>query len=206
MYHGPTMRAVLLILDAWVDRGVEPPPSNYPRMEDGTLVSVDRAREGFPAIPRVTFPAAANDADVLDFGPGFNSQGGRLTRFPPLVRATYKVLVPRTDRDGQDVAGIRPMEIRVPLGTHTGWNLRAAGSRAPDLCGLSGSFIPFARTAEARRKTGDPRLSLEERYYDHEGYVEAVKRAAQALHAERFLVQEDVDRFVREAAESTVLR
>ena len=41
MYHGPTMRAVLMALDAWADRGVEPPKSNYPRVEDGTLVSVD---------------------------------------------------------------------------------------------------------------------------------------------------------------------
>ena len=206
MYHGPTMRAVLLALDAWADRGVAPPKSNYPRIEDGTLVSVDRARDSFPAIPDVAFPASANDAEALDFGPGFNAQGGRLTRLPPAVSATFKVLVPKPDGDGQDVAGVRPMEIRVPLGTHTGWNLRGPGSRAPDLCGLSGSFIPFTRTKAERLKTGDPRLSLEERYHDHVGYVAAVKTAAKALHDDGFLLEEDVDRVVREAEMSSVLR
>ena len=206
MYHGPTLRAVLVALDAWADRGVAPPKSNYPRVEDGTLVSVDDARQAFPRIPGVVFPAEANDAQLLDFGPEFNAQGGRLTRLPPAVKATYKVLVPKPDADGQDIAGIRPMEIRVPVGTHTGWNVRAAGSRAPDLCGLSGSFIPFATTKAEREKSGDPRLSLEERYHDHAGYVEAVRKAAGALRAERFLIDEDVERFVREAEASNVLR
>ena len=27
-YHGPTVRALLMALDAWSDRGVEPPVSN----------------------------------------------------------------------------------------------------------------------------------------------------------------------------------
>jgi hypothetical protein len=206
IYHGLTMRAVLVALDAWADRGVEPPKSNYPGIQDGTLVPVDVARKAFPAIPGVVFPATANDAEVLDYGPEFGSQGGRVTRVPPVIVARYKVLVPKPDRDGQDLAGIRPMEIRVPVGTHTGWNIRAQGSRAPDLCGLSGSFIPFARTKVERMKTGDPRPSLEERYHDHAGYVAAIRSAARALHDEGFLLEEDVDHVVREAEGSNILR
>ena len=62
----------------------------------------------------------------------------------------------KTALKGLDIAGIRPMQIRVPLGTSTGWNVRAAGHREPTLCGLTGSFIPFARTGrETARRTHD---------------------------------------------------
>src|SRR6202795_4789685 len=98
------------------------------------------------------------------------------------------------------------MEIRVPLGTHTGWNVRAAGFRAPNLCGLSGSFIPFATTRAERLASGDPRKSLEERYRDHEGYVRAVRQAAGQLVEQRFLLAEDAKRFIAEAEAATILK
>jgi hypothetical protein len=53
--------------------------------------------------------------------------------------------------------------------------------------------------------SGDPRRSLEERYGSHDGYVSAVKGAAKTLVAERFLLQEDADRYVKEAEASAVL-
>jgi hypothetical protein len=206
MYHGPTLRALLVALDAWADRGVAPPKSNYPRVEDGTLVSLEQAAAAFPAIPGVRFPTVLNELEVLDFGAEFNARGGRLTRLPPASGAKYQVLLPRSDADGQNVAGIRPLEIRVPTGTHTGWNVRDAASRAPDLCGLSGSYFPLATTAAERQSLGDPRQSLQERYADHDGYVKAVKRAADELVHERFLLEEDARRYVRDAETSSVLR
>ena len=104
------------------------------------------------------------------------------------------------------IAGIRPIEIRVPLGTNAGWNVRAPGFRAPNLCGLSGSFVPFATTKTERLAKGDPRKSLQERYKNHEGYVDAVEKAAAELVRERFLLQEDADRFISDAKASSVLR
>ena len=53
--------------------------------------------------------------------------------------------------------------------------MRAAGRRAPELCALSGSVIPFPKTKAERQTTGDPRLSLEERYGDAAGLVTAVR-------------------------------
>src|ERR1700693_1024598 len=135
-YHGPTFRAVLLALDAWADRGIEPPESEYPRVENKTLVALEEATNVFPAIPGVNFPTVLNELELLNFGSEFGSEGGRLTLLPPVLGPSYAVLVPKPDEDGQDIAGIRPMEIRVPLGTHTGWNVRAAGFPAADLCGL----------------------------------------------------------------------
>jgi hypothetical protein len=205
VYHGPTLRALLVALDAWADRGVKPPDSNYPTLQAGTLVPVDDARRAFPKIPGVTFPAAVNGVELLDFGPGFNSQGGSQTRLPPKIGARYTIYVPKPDQDGLDIAGVRPIEIRVPIGTHTGWNVRKQGFRAPNMCPLTGSFIPFAATKEERTAAGDPRRSLEERYGSHDGYVKAVTEQTKALVAERFLLEEDAARFIKEAETGDVL-
>jgi len=74
------------------------------------------------------------------------------------------------------------------------------------LCTLSGSYIPFAGTKAERKATGDPRLSLEERYKDHKGYVRAVEKATKKLVKDRFLLQRDADRLVAEAEASDILR
>jgi Alpha/beta hydrolase domain len=205
-YHGPTVRALLMALDAWADRGIEPPASNYPDRRGGTLVPLEAAQKVFPKIPGVTFPPMLNELQLLDFGPLFDSEGGILTELPPLLGPSYKLFVPEPDSDGLDLAGIRPMEIRVPLGTNVGWNVRAPGFRAPNLCGLNGSFIPFATTRTERLAKGDPRKSLKERYKDHNGYVAAVEQAAAELMQSRFLLQEDANRFINDAKASSVLK
>ncbi len=202
----PAMRALLVALDAWADRGVEPPRSSYPDVRRGTLATVDEAARTFPAIPGVTFPTRVNGLDALGFGPTFGSQGGRQTLLPPTRGGSYQVLVPTTDRDGHDVAGIRTVDIAAPVGTNTGWNLHAAGPRGRDLCSLTGSFFPFARTRAERLANGDPRLSLEERYGDHAGFVAAVRRAADESVDRRLLLPEDAEVLVRMAEESDVLR
>lgn len=205
-YHGPTHRALLLHLDAWADRGIRPPKSNFPEVEKKTLVTLEEYRAAFPAIPGVPAPAALNELETLNYGPGFDSEGGRLTLLPPVLGSSYTVLVPRANSDGVDVSGVRPIEVRAPLGTNLGWNVRAQGRREPNLCGLTGSFIPFARTKTERLASGDPRPSLEERYKDHAGYVRAVKRGARDLVEEGFMIEEDYERIVREAETSNVLR
>jgi hypothetical protein len=146
------------------------------------------------------------ELQLLDFGPGFRSDGGRLTMLPPKSGPAYTMLVPKSNEDGLNIAGIRPMEIRVPLGTNTGWNVRAAAFRGPNLCGLNGSFIPFATTRAERLAAGDPRKSLEERYKNHEGYVRAVRQATKRLMDERFLLEEDANRFITAADASNVLK
>ena len=202
----PAMRALLVALDAWADRGIEPPPSTYPDVRRGTLATVDEAARTFPGIPGVTFPTRVNGLDVLGFGPTFGSQGGRQTVLPPTRGGSYQVLVPTTDRDGHDIGGIHTVDIAAPVGTNTGWNLYAAGPRGRDLCSLTGSFFPFARTRAERLANGDPRLSLEERYGDHAGFVAAVRHAADESIARRVLLPDDAEVLVRMAEESDVLR
>ena len=205
VYHGPTLRALLMALDAWADKGVKPPESNYPTLQAGTLVSIEEARRAFPKIPGVSFPSIVNDVDLLDFGSAFKSEGGRLTVLPPKIGLRYQIYVPKPNEDGLDVAGVRPLEVRVPIGTHTGWNVRTKESRGPNLCALDGSFIPFAATKEQRTAAGDPRKSLQERYSSHDGYVNAVREQAKALIAEHFLLEDDAPRFVKAAEASDVL-
>jgi hypothetical protein len=202
----PTMRALLMALDAWADRGVEPPPSQVPDVGRGTLVSLTEARSAFPKIPGVTFSPSLNELELLDFGPGFGPRGGRLSILPPLAGPSYQVLVPKAGADGIDLAGIHVVETRAPLGTATGWNVRAAGFREGNTCGLSGSYIPFATTRQERHAAGDPRPSLQERYGNHDGYVSAVRKAVTELVKERLLLPEDGERYVSDAAASAVLR
>ena len=202
----PAMRALLVALDDWADRGIEPPASSYPDVRRGTLATVNEVARTFPGIPGVAFPTRVNGLDALGFGPTFGSGGGRQTVLPPTRNGSYQVLVPTTDRDGHDVAGIHTVDIMAPVGTNTGWNLMAPGPRGRDLCSLTGAFFPFARTRAERMASGDPRLSLEERYGDHAGFVAAVRQAADESVARRFLLPEDAEVLVRLAEESDVLR
>lgn len=202
----PAMRALLVALDEWVDRGIEPPPSAYPDVRNGTLGTLEAAANAFPRIPNVSFPKVVNELYIFDHGPLFSSRGGKLTLIPPARGARYEVLVPMPDRDGHDLAGVKTVDIAAPVGTNTGWNLLTPGPRGHDLCGLNGSFFPFATTLEERLENGDPRLSLEERYGDHEGFVEAVQRAATRSVTNRTLLEEDAQTIIQMAEASDVLR
>jgi len=201
---GPTLRALLTALDAWVSHDVTPPPSRLPRVSDATLVSPTQEAVGFPDIPGVVFNGRAHTGDRFDFGP--NWQEGVLSLMPPTLLGTpYPVLVPKTDADGIDLSGVRQVEVAVPTATYTGWGLRK-GRAAGDGCDHIGQRIPFASTRADRERTGDPRRSLEERYPTHEQYVEQVTHAAQALVEQRFLLREDAERYIQDAKRGSVPR
>jgi hypothetical protein len=202
-----TPRALAIAIDEWADKRIEPPRSNYPRIENKTLVPLEEYREAFPKIPGVEPSSVMNELNVFDFGPLFNSEGGVQTLLPPEHGPGYAVFVPRPDEDGSGDrrTGINTMMTRVPLGSNMGWNVRA-GTRAPDLCFLSGSFIPFATTKAERLASGDSRKSLEERYKNHAGFVKAVEKAAKELVKNRFLLPEDAVTFIQAAEASDVLK
>jgi len=134
----------------------------------------------------------------------FRPEGGVQAILPPLHGASYSILVPRPRSDGDGAAGINTIWTRAPLGTNVGWNIRS-GFRGPDLCSLSGTYIPFATTQAERIAAGDSRRSLQERYGTHEGFVTAVRVAGRELVRERFMLQADANAFVTAAEESDVL-
>jgi hypothetical protein len=107
--------------------------------------------------------------------------------------------------DGNEMSGVPSVLHQAPLGTYLGWNAEASGFFKGQICGFVGGYVPFARTRADRVASGDPRLSLEERYGTHDGYVCVVRRAAESLVADRFLLKADADRVVAAAAAAHVL-
>lgn len=101
------------------------------------------------------------------------------------------MLVARTNADGNPIGGLEPPEVTVPLGTFSGQNLRAEGYAEGDLCGLDGSYIPFAATKKERLANHDSRLSLEERYPSQDEFAAKRKQAADRLVQQRLLLPED---------------
>src|SRR5262245_46171969 len=174
--HANVMRA---LLRAWHQRaadGIAPPASQYPRLSDKTLVSIQH--NVFPPLPGVSNPRTIQ-------GPA-RTNGAKVRPLPHLV--------PQVDRDGNDLGGIRDPEVAVPLATTTGWNFRDPSVGNPgEIYQLLGSYIPFALTRAARQATGDARLSLEERYRGVDDYMRRIRTAAMDLIRRRFMLAEDLD-------------
>ena len=204
------LRALLTDLDEWVSTGREPPRNRVPRRADGTLApALPQSGMGFPNIPGVTYNGIHHTGDLWDFGPKFDD--GIVTISPPILLGTpYPVFVPKTDADGNDIAGVRTPDVSVPLATYTGWALRASpatetgGAKIIDGCDASGQRLAFQRTKAARLAAGDPRPSLEERYADHATYVNMVTKAAQKLAQERLLLDMDVQAYIAAAQAAPV--
>jgi hypothetical protein len=181
-------RALLLKMQAWLKDGIEPPPSEYPKVSKDQLVSVGAL--AFPQIDGVRVPRIKREAYRLDFATE-----------PPKVGDPYPSLVPQVNSDGNETAGIRMPEVAVPLGTHTGWNLRSKAIGAPDeMLNFTGSYIPFSRTTVERENRKDPRPSIEERYKSKREYLEKITDSAQQLVQKGFLLDSDVPRIRGRAA------
>ncbi|HWH78546.1 MAG TPA: alpha/beta hydrolase domain-containing protein, partial [Candidatus Binatus sp.] len=200
---GDILRALMVAMDLWVTKGIAPPPSRYPTVTDRTLVAPTR-NNGFPKIPGLRYEALHNRQLFLDYGP--QVRHGKISVHPPrqIGNGAYKILVPKVDADGNDIAGIRLPAVEVPIGTYTGWNLRPRGLAEGELSGLLGSFIPFAKTKAQRRTSGDPRLSLEDRYRNHDDYVRQVSTAARILVEQRYLLADDAERIIAEAKKKRI--
>ena len=155
----------------------------------------------FPRIPGIRLPIRIMQPYRLDYGPDFRTRGVA-TLQPPRVGGAFKPLVPQVDRDGNEIAGIRLPVIQVPLATYTGWNLRHPDIGSPaELYSMVGSFVPFPGTMRERRQTGDPRLSIAERYSSREAYLRRIRTEAGRLARQGFIIGSDVPHLTRQAAE-----
>ncbi|MGH9139881.1 MAG: alpha/beta hydrolase domain-containing protein [Vicinamibacterales bacterium] len=196
--YSPAVRALFRALDRWVVDDVAPPPSTYPKLADGTLTSP--AKAGWPAVPGYQLPQQPLRAFHLNFGADWPK--GIVSVEPPEVGKPFVVSVPAVDADGNVRAGIRLPDIAVPLATQAGWNYRDTSIGAPDrLAGEIGSYIPFARTRADRDRTGDPRLSIEERYRNRDEYVGRFAAAALDLVDRGYLLSDDVADLLKHAVE-----
>jgi hypothetical protein len=183
------LRALFVALSDWVMRGTPPPPASYPTLASDELVAP--ATRAFPAIPGVPAARIPMQPYRVDFGPHWKD--GRIDVEPPNLGRPFTVLVPRVDRFGNDAAGIRSIELRVPLASYLPWRLRTGLPSGTDrLVSFTGTFVPLPRTELERTSSGDARPSLEALYQSREAFLGQVDAAAAALVRERFLLEQDV--------------
>ena len=184
----PALRALLVALDEWVSEGREPPASRVPRIADGSAVPFEALN--LPRMPGIVMPVTDNR-----IGPEVD-----WTNPPAKIDKAYRTLVPAVDADGNEISGLRLPDQVVPVATLTGWNLyRGLES---ELCDRDGTYAPFPKTKAEREATGDPRLSLEERYGSRQVYAARLKAAADALVRERLLLPSDAEAYVKAASET----
>ena len=139
----------------------------------------------FPAIPGVRWPTHVPGGYRWDV---------------PTPLAALPFLLSKLDADGNEIGGIRLPEQAVPLATLTGWQFRSERIGAPQtLITNSGAYIPFPATRAEREKTGDPRLSIEERYSGRAEYLAKAEQVAKRLAEERYILAGDVPAIVAEA-------
>jgi Alpha/beta hydrolase domain len=183
-------RALLLALDDWASNASEPPPSKYPTIANGELVTLPEVK--FPAVPSLPFAGYMPQTWQMSFGPRFTSER-IITVEPPELGAPYVARLPQVDADGNDLGGIRIPEVAVPLGTYTGWNIGLPQRQSLGyLGGLFGTFERFALTSGERQESGDARLSIADRYRDRDEYLSKVDASAQDLVRQRFLLVDDL--------------
>ena len=192
----------------WVMHDIAPPPSRWPQMRgpnnERTLVEPTMAAMGFPrGIPGIPDSIFLPENFVFpifdyDWGPQFDEYNatGVPTNEPPPIKAVVKALVPKVDTDGNELGGVPTVLRDAPLGTYLGWNITSGPGdptydnrpfHAGQVCNYVGGMVPFA-IHKADRQPGDPRPSLEERYGDHDGYVAAVKAAADNAACQGYLI------------------
>ena len=199
--YTPLLRAALINLDRWVTEGVEPPPSSYPRLDDGTATDRRSVILGFEPLPDMYLPDPERlpVLRTVDLGPK-EEQG--IGSYPVEEGRAYPCFVAATDEDGNEVAGIRPPDLTVPLGTHTGWNPRDPDTGAPEqIMAMQGFTMWFPVTTDDRIAAGDPRAAIFERYESREDYLARVRAAAEELAEQGYALREDIETMVADAAE-----
>jgi hypothetical protein len=194
-------RAIYVGLTEWVTKGREPPASAFPTIAAGTLVPANDTSLGYQKIPGLpSTNAVMNSMLDYDYGPQFNylDGSGVITNVPPPVKQVIPTLAVKVDSDGNEIAGLRSVLQRMPLGTYTGWNPISSGIFKGQEQNLAGGYLPFAKTKAERIANGDPRPSIEERYPNLWGYFYDAMQVANTLVQQRYLLPEDAQRQINQ--------
>ncbi|MEJ2204248.1 MAG: alpha/beta hydrolase domain-containing protein [Gemmatimonadota bacterium] len=191
------LRALALDLVYWVRDDITPPPSRYPSLGEGTLTYPEAL--ALPAVPGLIRPEVVHVAYRANYGLRFRTQG-IIDREPPELGPPFPALVPQVDGIGNELSGVRSVEIRVPLATYLPWNLRTGAVAAQDeLTDFTGTLVPLSRTEEERAGREDPRPSIQALYRTRGAYLNRVRLAAGDLVEEGFLLPEDLAAVVTRA-------
>ncbi len=189
------LRSLMLRLADWVSKGDAPPSSAYPRVAHGMLVEPISMR--FPKVHAMKPAQVVHIPQVMDFGPHFNE--GIIDQEPPQLGTAYGVRVSQVDEFGNELGGIRNVEIAVPLGTYTPWALRIGMAGPKDeLRDFYGTWLPLSKTANDQ----DARPSIADRYTGKDDFLEKAKSVAKSLTGAGYLLEEDVPRVMNRAAQT----
>lgn len=198
--YTPLMRAALVNLDRWVSEGVEPPESAVPSVSANTAAARSTVLDSIPVLPGLRIPDESKCLRLTRVDAGPAAERG-IARVPAVEGERYPTWVSAVDSDGNETAGIRLPDLTVPVGTHFGWNPRDPETGAPEqIMPMQGSTLFFHRTRAEREAAGDPRPSLEERYASRDDYLARVRAAAVELVDRRYVLAEDIDTIVNDAA------
>ncbi|KAA3607892.1 MAG: hypothetical protein DWQ01_12455 [Planctomycetota bacterium] len=174
----------------WVQHDQEPPASRYPTLKNRQLVPIHQV--AWPKMPDFQPPTQAHRAYRADYGPDWSQ--GIVSFQPPRLGPAFPTLVPQVDADGNEIGGLRALELRVPLGTYFPWKLRRHQRGSPGaLADFLGSFLPFA----LKEREDDDRKPLKERFPSRESFRKALEKEAKAMIEEGFLLPNDLEIAVR---------
>ena len=177
-------RALLVNLESWVKGTAAPLASVWPKVADGTM-----------AVP-TDKPGSLGAPDLAAIGLTFNGVHNTLSLndesvIPSIISSKfYTVLLPTSDSQGNDRAGVKMPDSAVPLATFKGYSVRRTGHVEGNQNGLSSSQLAFALT-KASKKASDPRLSVEEIYGNKATYITKVNESVDSLVASGFMLAED---------------
>lgn len=167
----PTLRALALAAVRWVTDDVAMPPSALPSVGSGTLVGPTAL--ALPELPGDGgLPREAHMVYRDDPGPRFRTLG-IADRLVPERGPAFPVLLPQVDGFGNELGGVRPLELRVPVATYASGRLLSGFAPTPDDAG------------------DDSRPDLQSLYGSEAGFLARVRAAAEALVAEGFLLERD---------------
>jgi len=182
--YRPLFRAFLVAMHEWLKDGTAPPDSNYPRRDQGQLLSA--GNWSFPKSVSTAVPSKSTSGQRLDFGPDFAAKG-IVTKEPPTVGEPFPALVPQVDDDGNEIAGIKMPQVAMPLASYTGWNLRRDVFTS-ETYNMVGSTIPF------------PKAKIVEKYGTREEYLGKAKAAIRDMVQRRLLLASEVEQLEKNAA------
>lgn len=177
----PVSRALLVLLDQWVTEGIPPPASRHPRITDGTAVTREAVLAEFAKLPDVALLAPEKLQSIkCQVAKPENDDG--VVDHPVEETEAYPCYVSALNGELNETAGIQLPDLAVPLGTHSGWNARAAGTGGEDQAAIFAGFTLFF-----------PRSEIDKRYAGEASYLDAVAGQTDRLIAARFVLPEDRD-------------
>ena len=199
--YAPLLRAALVNLDRWVTEGVEPPPSAFPRLADGTAVAAESRGRVYAAIPGVRFPdRVERPVRAWTSGPEVERGVGRAAAQDR--RAVSRRCVSAVDADGNE-RGRHPPGRAAGAARHL-HRLESAPPRAGRARrphgddGLHAALRAHRGGAASGAATRGPRSPSDT---PPGGYLTAARAAAEALVAARYALAEDVEAMVERAGQ-----